>query len=122
LNYLLSVLVGPGHIFTPVAGAIVMTRLLAWKTELKRFAGDLQPSEIRGAVSLGLIGFVIYPVLPNRFVDPWQLFNPSDAWIMRDRNCWNWIRELRISTRVPNAGFVSRCFFRRFGKQQRHNG
>jgi uncharacterized membrane protein (DUF4010 family) len=81
LNYLLGVLVGLGHIFTPVAGAIVMTMLLAWKTELSRFAGGLQPSEIRSAVLLGLIGFVIYPTLPNRYVDPWQLFNPSDAWI-----------------------------------------
>jgi uncharacterized membrane protein (DUF4010 family) len=81
VNYLLGVLVGLGHIFTPVAGAIIMTMLLAWKTELSRFAGGLQPSEIRSAVLLGLIGFVIYPVLPNRYVDPWQLFNPSDAWI-----------------------------------------
>lgn len=81
VNYLLGVLVGLGHIFTPVAGAIVMTMLLAWKTELSRFAGGLQPSEIRSAVLLGLIGFVIYPVLPNRYVDPWQLVNPSDAWI-----------------------------------------
>ena len=79
--YLLGLLVGLGHIFTPVAGAIVMTMLLAWKTELSRFAGGLQPSEIRSAVLLGLIGFVIYPVLPNRYIDPWQLFNPSDAWI-----------------------------------------
>jgi uncharacterized membrane protein (DUF4010 family) len=81
VNYLLGILVGLGHIFTPVAGAIVMTMLLAWKTELSRFAGDLQPSEIRSAVLLGLIGFVIYPVLPKRYIDPWQLFNPSDAWI-----------------------------------------
>lgn len=81
VNYLLGVLVGLGHIFTPVAGAIVMTMLLAWKTELSRFAGGLLPSEIRSAVLLGLIGFVIYPVLPNRYIDPWQLFNPSDAWI-----------------------------------------
>ena len=81
VNYLLGMLVGLGHIFAPVAGAIVMTMLLAWKTELSRFAGGLQPSEIRSAVLLGLIGFVIYPVLPNRYVDPWQLFNPSDAWV-----------------------------------------
>lgn len=53
LNYLLGVLVGLGHIFTPIAGAIVMTMLLAWKTELSRFAGGLQPSEIRSAVLLG---------------------------------------------------------------------
>ena len=81
LNFVLGVLVGLGHIFTPVAGAVVMTMLLAWKTELSRFAGGLQPSEIRSAVLLGLIGFVIYPVLPDRYIDPWQLFNPSDAWI-----------------------------------------
>jgi uncharacterized membrane protein (DUF4010 family) len=69
LNYLLGVFVGLGHIFTPVAGAIVMTMLLAWKTELSRFAGGLQPAEIRSAVLLGLIGFAIYPVLPNRYID-----------------------------------------------------
>jgi uncharacterized membrane protein (DUF4010 family) len=81
VNYLLGVLVGLGHMFTPVAGAIVMTMLLAWKTELNRFAGGLLPSEIRSAILLGLIGFVIYPILPDRYIDPWQLFNPSDAWI-----------------------------------------
>jgi uncharacterized membrane protein (DUF4010 family) len=80
-NYILGVLVGLGHIFTPVAGAIVMTMLLAWKTELNRFAGGLQPSEIRSAILLGLIGFVIYPLMPNRYVDPWELFNPADAWL-----------------------------------------
>jgi uncharacterized membrane protein (DUF4010 family) len=47
VNYVLAVLVGLGHIFTPVAGAMVMTMLLAWKTELSRFAGGLQPAEIR---------------------------------------------------------------------------
>ncbi|HMG09891.1 MAG TPA: MgtC/SapB family protein, partial [Mucilaginibacter sp.] len=72
VNYILGVLVGLGHIFTPVAGAIVMTMLLAWKTELNRFAGGLQPSEIRSAILLGLIGFVIYPIIPDRYVDPWQ--------------------------------------------------
>lgn len=81
LNYLLGVLVGLGHIFTPVAAAIVTTMLLAWKTELNRFAGGLQPSEIRSAILLGLIGFVIYPILPDRYIDPWQLLNPSDAWL-----------------------------------------
>lgn len=80
-NFLLGVLVGMGHIFTPVAGAIIITMLLAWKTELNRFAGGLTPSEIRSAILLGLIGFVIYPLMPDRYVDPWQLFNPSDAWL-----------------------------------------
>jgi uncharacterized membrane protein (DUF4010 family) len=79
--YILGVLTGLGHMFTPVAGTIIITMLLAWKEELSKFAGGLQTSEVRSAILLGLIGFVIYPLLPNRYIDPWQLFNPSDAWI-----------------------------------------
>jgi uncharacterized membrane protein (DUF4010 family) len=74
-------LVGAGHGFTPVAASVVITMLLAWKLELKRFAGGLTLDEIRSAVLLGLLGFVIYPVMPDRFVDPWQLINPRQAWI-----------------------------------------
>jgi uncharacterized membrane protein (DUF4010 family) len=79
--FVLGVLVGQGHLFTPVAAAVLMTMLLAWKEPLHRFAGGLQPAEIRSAVLLGLLGLVVYPVLPNRFIDRWQLVNPRQAWI-----------------------------------------
>lgn len=79
--YVLGALVGLGHLFTPVASAILMTMLLAWKMELQRFAGGIRPEEIRSAVLLCLIGFVIYPLLPDRFVDPWRLINPREAWV-----------------------------------------
>src|SRR5580698_7671107 len=79
--FVLGALAGQGHLFTPVAAAILMTMLLAWKGELRRFAGGLQPAEIRSAVLLGLIGLVVYPILPNRFIDNWELINPKQAWI-----------------------------------------
>src|ERR1700728_4326980 len=79
--FVLGVLAGQGHLFTPVAAAILMTLLLAWKVELHRFAGGLQPTEIRSAVLLGLLGLVIYPVLPNHFIDKWDLVNPRQAWL-----------------------------------------
>jgi uncharacterized membrane protein (DUF4010 family) len=82
VTFILGVLAGLGHFFTPIASAILMTMLLAWKTELQRFAGDLKLSEIRGAVLLGLIGFVIYPLLPNRFIDGWHLLNPRQSWLV----------------------------------------
>jgi uncharacterized membrane protein (DUF4010 family) len=81
VTFSLGVLIGQGHIFTPTASAIVMTLLLALKPQLSRFVGGLTQEEVRGAVLLGLIGFVIYPVLPNRFVDPFQLLNPREAWL-----------------------------------------
>lgn len=81
VTFTLGVLVGLGHRFTPVASAILMTMLLAWKLELQRFAGGVTLEELRGAVLLGLIGLVIYPTLPDRFVDRWELLNPRQAWI-----------------------------------------
>jgi uncharacterized membrane protein (DUF4010 family) len=80
VTFILGVLVGLGHIFLPVAGSIAIMMLLAWKAQLNKFAGGLNAVEIRSAVLLGLIGFVIYPILPDRYVDPWELFNPADAW------------------------------------------
>ncbi len=79
--FLLGVLVGQGHLFTPVACAIIVTMLLALKPQLRAFAGGLTQQEVRSALLLGLLGFVIWPLLPDRFVDPWQLFQPREYWI-----------------------------------------
>ena len=79
--FLLGVLVGEGHLFTPVACAIVVTMLLALKPQLRAFAGGLSQQEVRSALLLALLGFVIWPLLPNRFIDPWQLLQPSEDWI-----------------------------------------
>ena len=81
VDFVLGVLVGQGHLFTPVAAALLLTLVLSLKTELSSFAGGLRPEEIRSAVLLGLIGFVIYPLMPNRFIDPWKLINPRESWI-----------------------------------------
>jgi len=82
VTLILGALIGEGHYFTVVASAILMTMLLAWKVGLNRFAGGLQPSEIRSAVLLGLLSCVIYPLLPDRFIDPWELLNPRQAWVI----------------------------------------
>jgi len=81
VTFALGVLVGLGHSFTPVASAILMTLLLAWKVELRKFSGGVTIEELRSAVLLALIGLVIYPILPDRFVDRWQLVNLRQAWI-----------------------------------------
>jgi uncharacterized membrane protein (DUF4010 family) len=80
-TFALGVLAGEGHVFTPAAAAVLMTLMLSLKPQLSRFALGLSGQEVRGAVLLALIGFVIYPVLPNRFVDPWGLFNPREVWL-----------------------------------------
>jgi uncharacterized membrane protein (DUF4010 family) len=82
VTLVLGALAGHGHYFTAVTSAIAVTMLLAWKVELSRFAGGLQPEEIRSAVLLGLISLVVQPLLPDRVVDPWALVNPHEAWVV----------------------------------------
>lgn len=81
VTFILGLLVGEGHRYTPVAAAIVMTMLLSLKPALKQFAWGLQVNEIRSAVLLGLLAFVIYPVLPGHAIGPQQLVNPREAWL-----------------------------------------
>lgn len=79
--FFLGVLVGNGFYFLPVAAAIVATLLLSWKVELHRFAGKVAPNEVHSAIWLGLLAFVVYPLLPNRYIDRWQTVNPHALWI-----------------------------------------
>jgi uncharacterized membrane protein (DUF4010 family) len=103
VTFVLGVLVGEGHLFTPTASAVLMTLLLALKPQLTRFAGGVTAEEVRGAVLLGLIGFVIYPVLPNRTIDPWNLFNPREAWL--------------TVVLIAGAGFVNYVLLRMYGSR-----
>lgn len=80
-TFVLGVLVGKGQIFIPVSAAILVTLLLSMKAQISKLAGGVTAEEVRGAVLLGLIGFVIYPLLPDRSIDPWNLFNLREAWL-----------------------------------------
>ncbi len=81
LTAVLGIMIGQGHVFAPVAAAIVITGLLSLKQQFRRMTGGVNPKEIQSAVLLGLIAFVIYPTLPARFIDRWHLLNPRQAWI-----------------------------------------
>jgi uncharacterized membrane protein (DUF4010 family) len=75
-----GVLCGLGHTFTPVAVAIVTAAFLAWKEPLKGFSLGLTEEELRAAILLAILTFIIYPVLPQKPLDPWRLIEPRSAW------------------------------------------
>jgi uncharacterized membrane protein (DUF4010 family) len=77
---LLGVLVGQGLLLLAAACGVVVTVLLAWKAEMVRFAGEVTIDEIRGALLLGVIAIVVYPLLPRGTVDPWRLIDLRAAW------------------------------------------
>jgi uncharacterized membrane protein (DUF4010 family) len=61
---------------------VVTAALLAWKQPLHKFSLGLTDSELRSAILLAILAFVVYPVLPHGFVDPWDLVDLRAAWII----------------------------------------
>lgn len=59
-----GLLAGQGHTFTPSALGIATAALLAWKEPLAGFSQALTESELRSAILLAILAFVIYPILP----------------------------------------------------------
>jgi uncharacterized membrane protein (DUF4010 family) len=78
---ILGMLVGMEQFFIAFACAIMVTALLSWKTEFVTFTSKLTVTEIRGTLLMGFITFVVYPLLPPGFIDPWHIVNPRSIWI-----------------------------------------
>lgn len=72
---------GQGHRFTPVAVAVITAALLAWKQPITGFVGGLSDLELRSAILLAILSFLVYPVLPAHAVDPWGLIEPQGTWV-----------------------------------------
>lgn len=81
LTALLGVMIGQGQTLVPVAVGVITVALLTWKPELVAFSLGLPQTEVRAAVMLALFTFVIYPVLPVGYVDPWRLLDLRAAWM-----------------------------------------
>lgn len=76
-----GVLAGQGHTFTPTLLGVATAALLAWKEPLAGFSHTLTESELRSAVLLAILAFVVYPVLPSGTVDRWNLIDARAAWV-----------------------------------------
>jgi uncharacterized membrane protein (DUF4010 family) len=76
-----GILAGQGHTFTPTVIGVMTAALLAWKTPLADFSHALTESELRSAILLAILTFVVYPVLPHGTLDRWALVNPRSVWM-----------------------------------------
>jgi uncharacterized membrane protein (DUF4010 family) len=97
----LGIVIGTGNFFLAFASALMITALLAWKTELITFSSKLTVAEIRSTILFGFLTVVVYPLLPDRFIDPWQVLNPRSVWL--------------TIVIVSGLSFVNYVLLRRFG-------
>jgi uncharacterized membrane protein (DUF4010 family) len=81
--FFMGVLVGFGDYNSMIVAAmlsIIVTGFLLTKKMLIKWTISLKFEEIFGAVKFGVIAFIILPLLPNRFIDPFNIFNPFKIW------------------------------------------
>lgn len=99
----LGVLCGQGHTLTPVAIAVVTTALLAWKGTLRDFSSALTEQELRSAILLAMLTFVIYPALPSGGFGPQEALIPREAWM--------------IVILIAGIGFVNYVLLKAYGSR-----
>lgn len=71
-----------GNQTVAAAGAAATAGLLALREPLHDWLKTLSWPEIRAAMILTAMTFLLLPVLPDRTFDPWEAVNPAEAWLM----------------------------------------
>jgi len=71
-----------GDMIVAGASGIAATLILAERQALHAFVANLTWQELRSALLLLVMSFVLLPLLPNHPVDPWGALNPRQLWLM----------------------------------------
>lgn len=80
--YSIGALVGSGLYIESVTVAVLSSLLLVLKRELHQFAWQLSKQEVRSAVEFAILAFVIYPLLPDETIGPWNAIQPRVIWLL----------------------------------------
>lgn len=63
--------------------AVITIVVLALKPRIHQFAkAGISEKELTASLTFLVISFVILPLLPDRYVDPWNLINPARLWLI----------------------------------------
>jgi uncharacterized membrane protein (DUF4010 family) len=82
LTFLLGAMAAVGDVTVTVAAAVSVTVLLALRTQLHSWLTRLTWEEIRAALILMVMSFLLLPILPNRAIDPWGAVNLYEVWLL----------------------------------------
>jgi len=82
ITFLLGVLCAMDKTHLATFTAVLVILFLEIKPKLKKLEQSISSTDINAVVLLLVMSFVILPLLPDRFIDPLQLFNPYKTWLM----------------------------------------
>ncbi|WP_396613319.1 MgtC/SapB family protein [Haloferax sp. S1W] len=101
--YAVGAAVVSGYVLEGVVVALTSSLLLVLRRELHGFAHRLTSGEVRSAIELAIIAFVVYPLLPDQALGPWDAVRPRTVWL--------------LVIAVSAIGFVNYVIIRRYGER-----
>jgi uncharacterized membrane protein (DUF4010 family) len=82
LTFVLGAYAILGNETVAVAAAVAMAILLALRDRLHSWVRAITWIEMRSVLVLLAMSFLLLPILPNRPIDPWQVLNPAEIWLL----------------------------------------
>ncbi len=82
ISFIMGVLIYYEHYYIAAFLAVITTFLLAIKRTLESFAKKLSQEDILAILKFALVTVVIYPLLPDKNLGPFEAFNPKSIWEM----------------------------------------
>ncbi|RDZ45231.1 MgtC/SapB transporter [Haloferax sp. Atlit-10N] len=101
--YAVGAAVVSGFVIEGVVVALTSSLLLVLRRELHGFARRLTTDEARSAVEFAIIAFVVYPLLPEGRIGPWDAVSPRTVWL--------------LVVAVSAIGFINYVIIRRYGER-----
>lgn len=82
VTYGVGILVAGGFVIEGVTIAVLSSLLLVLKRELHEFAWALSKEEMKSATEFAIIAFVVYPLLPDEAIGPWDAIELRTIWLL----------------------------------------
>ena len=82
ITFLIGATVLSGEILFAMTLTVLVLLLLSLKIPLHRFAGTLDPQEIRAFAQFIIISVLVVPFLPNEDFGPYEVWNLKEIWMM----------------------------------------
>ncbi|ACM92887.1 putative membrane protein [Nautilia profundicola AmH] len=82
ITYLIGVMVYFNQTHYAIFITVLTVVVLNLKTKLKKIEDNLTQKELNAGVLLLIMTFIMLPILPNKAIGPFELFNPYKTWLM----------------------------------------
>ncbi|MBT8220096.1 MAG: MgtC/SapB family protein [Bacteroidia bacterium] len=83
LSFLLGATTLLGHLEASLALTVIMVVLLSVKVTLRSIIDRITQDEMYAFIQFVVLALLLFPFLPNRTIDPWEIFNPREVgWVI----------------------------------------